>query len=113
MTSSELRAYRKALGFTCKQMGAYLGVSQPTVSHWESSKYSIPKWVDKLLIALQELEKYQQPTFLPEIPPWECRCGCGGITKINHRTDTAKGWVRGEYRAFLSGHNIRAMRREG
>jgi hypothetical protein len=37
-----------------------------------------------------------------------CECGCGGATQISKYTNRARGWVRGEPRRFISGHNRRA-----
>lgn len=36
-----------------------------------------------------------------------CRCGCGERTTISPKTRTAKGWVKGEPRFFVKGHNGR------
>ena len=33
-----------------------------------------------------------------------CGCGCGGLTAIASRTDTRKGWVKGQSKRFLVGH---------
>lgn len=38
-----------------------------------------------------------------------CRCGCNQKTKINTRNDPEKGWVKGEPRMFLNGHNLKPM----
>lgn len=34
-----------------------------------------------------------------------CACGCGEQTRIAARTDSAKGWVRGEPLKYIFGHN--------
>lgn len=34
-----------------------------------------------------------------------CQCGCGGTTTIALQSHTAKGYIRGEPRRFLPGHN--------
>lgn len=34
-----------------------------------------------------------------------CQCGCGGKTKIAPRTEHKFGWIKGEPRMFLRGHN--------
>lgn len=33
-----------------------------------------------------------------------CLCGCGGRTVIAKRSDTQKGWVKGEPLKYISGH---------
>ncbi len=39
-----------------------------------------------------------------------CQCGCGLPARIATKTNTKNGWVRGEPRRYLRGHNIRAYR---
>jgi hypothetical protein len=39
------------------------------------------------------------------IPVGLCQCGCGRKTKVNHRTSTHKGWIKGQPRRFITGHN--------
>lgn len=39
------------------------------------------------------------------IPYGYCHCGCGGKTRISTTSSTEKGWVRGEPRRFINGHN--------
>ena len=41
------------------------------------------------------------------IPYGYCRCGCGEKTKVSAKTNNRLGWVRGEPRDYLSGHNSR------
>ena len=41
------------------------------------------------------------------IPYGYCHCGCGQRTKISPRTDTTWGYVRGEPRRYMVGHNTR------
>lgn len=36
-----------------------------------------------------------------------CECGCGERTKISDRTSSAKGWVQGQPRRFVTGHHRR------
>ncbi len=36
-----------------------------------------------------------------------CECGCGEATKLAPQTDAAKGWVRGQPKRFLLGHQGR------
>ena len=36
-----------------------------------------------------------------------CECGCGVVAPIIQRTDFAKGYVAGEQRKFVAGHNSR------
>lgn len=40
-----------------------------------------------------------------EIPYGYCQCGCGQKTLINERTRPRNGYIKGEPRAFLWGHN--------
>ena len=35
-----------------------------------------------------------------------CECGCGEKTRVSHKTEKTKGWVKGEPRRFCLGHNI-------
>ena len=112
MTPENLQQRRQAMKFTCQQMGNYLGVSGVTVSNWECGKFPISKTAVKLLYALRIIEELQQPN-LPLPPPvGVCRCGCGGATVINTRNDRQKGWVKGEYRDYIKGHNAKALRRK-
>lgn len=41
------------------------------------------------------------------IPAGYCQCGCGERTRISETTDRKHGWVRGEPRQYLRGHNRR------
>lgn len=48
----------------------------------------------------------------PEVPPEHvakglCQCGCGKPTAIAKKSNTALGWVAGQPRRYLSGHNTR------
>lgn len=36
-----------------------------------------------------------------------CECGCGQETRLAPQTDTAKGWVKGQPKRFLLGHQGR------
>lgn len=36
-----------------------------------------------------------------------CECGCGQETQLAPQTDTAKGWVKGQPKRFLRGHQGR------
>lgn len=112
MTPEILKQRRKALGFTGNQMGKYLGVAGSCIYNWENGYAPISKMAIKLLNTLEKLEQLQQPALPLAIPKGVCRCGCGGTTEINTRNDRQKGWVRGEYRDFIKGHNARAMGRE-
>jgi hypothetical protein len=40
-----------------------------------------------------------------EIPYGNCHCGCGGKTTISKYRDQSKGWIAGEPRLYLRGHN--------
>ncbi len=37
----------------------------------------------------------------------ECHCGCGGKTKTSPFTDSGKGWLKGQPRKYINGHNKR------
>ncbi len=39
--------------------------------------------------------------------PVLCECGCGKVSGIWHRTDRAKGRIKGEAKRFLPGHNAK------
>lgn len=41
-----------------------------------------------------------------------CQCGCGERTVVSRFTDRSKGWVKGEPRRFLVGHNARVNLRD-
>lgn len=34
-----------------------------------------------------------------------CKCGCGQETNIIKKTNTRKGWIKGNYRDYMSGHH--------
>lgn len=36
-----------------------------------------------------------------------CKCNCGEKTKISEKSNTKKGWIKGEPRTFLAGHNFK------
>jgi hypothetical protein len=42
------------------------------------------------------------------IPYGYCHCGCGNKTKISPKTCTSKGWVKGEPRKYLQGHQAKS-----
>ena len=42
-----------------------------------------------------------------EIPCGYCQCGCGQKTLINERTRPRNGYIKGEPRNFLCGHNAK------
>lgn len=44
-----------------------------------------------------------------DIPLGFCQCGCGARTAVAQCTDTRSGWVRGQPKRFLSGHNTRVV----
>lgn len=44
-----------------------------------------------------------------EIPYGYCHCGCGQKTKIVEETNRAKGWIKGEPKRFINGHNARHL----
>lgn len=35
-----------------------------------------------------------------------CHCGCGGKTTISERTDSRRGWIKGEPIRFIHGHRL-------
>lgn len=62
-----------------------------------------------------EFDSHDLPDILPnsgrpEVPPENvphgfCKCGCGEPTKIALKSNTARGWVRGQPRRYITGHN--------
>jgi len=42
-----------------------------------------------------------------KIPPGLCQCGCGRETKIVQETNRPRGWIKGEYCRYITGHNRR------
>lgn len=54
LTGSELRAWRKAMGWNQQHLASELRVSRPTVSAWESKDDYIPRLV---YLAVQALER--------------------------------------------------------
>ena len=42
-----------------------------------------------------------------EIPYGYCECGCGRKTNIAKQNNKRYGWVKGEPKRFLRGHNSR------
>lgn len=44
-----------------------------------------------------------------EIPYGYCHCGCGQKTKIADETASAKGWIKGQPKRFINGHNGRRI----
>ena len=110
MTPSDLRTYRLSTGRNLRQFGDYLGVTGAAVSAWETGRNRFPRWLVNHIDTLKRLEALENPALPILPPPGLCACGCGGFTEINHRNDTAKGWIRGEYRAYLKGHNQKCER---
>jgi hypothetical protein len=52
--------------------------------------------------------KPQQPNTIPQlskIPLGTCQCGCGQSTTIATKTTTREGWIKGQPKRFISGHN--------
>lgn len=41
-----------------------------------------------------------------------CQCGCGGLAPIAIETSNRDGWVKGEPKKFIHGHNTRGMKRQ-
>lgn len=39
-----------------------------------------------------------------------CECGCGNPAPIAPRTDATHGWIKGQPKKFVCGHNIKAVR---
>lgn len=110
MTAEDLRSYRKSLGMNVKQFAEFIGVTPPCISQWESGKHPIPTMAINCINALDMLRKFQQPKLPLPIPEGKCQCGCGQDTVMNWRTDSQKGWIKGRYRAFVSGHNAKFVR---
>ena len=55
-----------------------------------------------------------RPDIAPaEVPFGLCHCGCGRKTRISTRNDPTKGWIKGQPRRFLSGHNGNGHRYPG
>ena len=48
-----------------------------------------------------------------EIPYGYCHCGCGEKAPIADRTSTARGWIKGEPRQFVSHHQQRGYQKPG
>lgn len=46
---------------------------------------------------------------MTEIPYGYCHCGCGQKTKLATRTYQSRGWVKGEPRRFLQGHQYKCQ----
>ena len=113
MNADELRVYRRSLNLNLRQFGEYLGVTGAAVSAWERGANPIPRWLVNHVATLKKLYTLENPTLSIPPAPGLCRCGCGGFTKINTRNDRSKRWVRGEYRAFLKGHNLECKTVEG
>ena len=42
-----------------------------------------------------------------------CQCGCGQPTPIISQTEKKRGFVKGEHRRFVSGHNARGSNHPG
>lgn len=47
------------------------------------------------------------PSLHWRIPVSVCECGCGLPTKLAPQTDSAKGWIKGQPKRFLLGHQGR------
>lgn len=122
MEPQELRDLQEYLKFNNAEMGIYLGVTGAAIGLWLSGKNRIPESMAKLIkakkaiITLRDeiaqlhavILTHDKPDPVPEppIPHGLCNCGCGQKTMINHRTQTAKGWVKGEPRSYITGHNL-------
>jgi 5-methylcytosine-specific restriction endonuclease McrA len=55
-------------------------------------------------ISLASYHRRKQPPVLSDHP---CDCGCGEFTNIAPRTSAEKGWIKGEPKRFVHGHNRR------
>ena len=49
----------------------------------------------------------------PECPPGQCQCGCGRLTEIIERSIPQHGWVKGEPKRYIHGHNGFTRRKKG
>jgi len=61
MTPTDLKTYRFSTGRNLRQFGEYLGVTGAAVSQWELGHTPIPKWLVKLINALQKIELLEKP----------------------------------------------------
>jgi transcriptional regulator with XRE-family HTH domain len=111
MMPEYLRQYRLSTGRNLRQFGEYIGVTGAAVSAWECGRNPLPKWLVNHIDTLKRLENLESPVLPIPAVPGLCACGCGGFTEINHRNDSGKRWVRGEYRHFLKGHNASFQRK--
>jgi hypothetical protein len=41
-----------------------------------------------------------------------CECGCGDYTNIAFKTNSKRGWIKGQPLRFINGHNARGVKRE-
>lgn len=45
-----------------------------------------------------------------EMQPGHCKCGCGEKTKIAERSDPRVGWIKGQPKQYINGHQGRARK---
>jgi hypothetical protein len=41
-----------------------------------------------------------------QIPLGLCQCGCGAKTKISTSNDARHGYIKGQHRKYISGHEV-------
>jgi hypothetical protein len=96
------------MGRNVSQFARLLGVTPPCISQWEREKHPIPHLAINLINALKFIEQIQSPKLPLPIQPGKCACGCQGDVPPSPRTRTSRGLKKGDYPAFLKGHNYRA-----
>ena len=112
MTAEALKSYRLSTGRNVSQFAKFLGVTPSCVSQWEHKKAPIPHIAINLINALKFIEEIQQRNLPIPIPEGKCSCGCGADVPPSPRTRSSRGLKKGDYPAFLKGHNYRAHLRK-
>jgi hypothetical protein len=83
-------------------------VASVTCRHWGWTKGEPKRYVKGHATRGRKL-----PTRTSDPPPNPsglCQCGCGGTTPVAPHSDRTKGWVIGEHKRFINGHNGRGKR---
>jgi transcriptional regulator with XRE-family HTH domain len=70
-SSSDLRARRKALGWSQNELAAALGVAGPTVSRWELGRMKCghANWLEVMLGSLEFRQRMLENAIDPNIKP--------------------------------------------
>lgn len=110
VTPAELQNYRKSLALNVRQFASFLGVTPQCVSNWEHGRAPISHLVRNYIDSLKIIEELRQPKLPLPIPEGLCQCGCGQKVQPVTKTRTSRGLKKGDYPAFLSGHNIKVER---